>query len=275
MADGDPRTRALLAWYDRHRRDLPWRGRTDPWAILVAEVMLQQTQVPRVAERYGPFLDAFPTPAALAAAPLATALAHWQGLGYPRRVVHLREAAASVAEHGWPDTPEGLRRLPGVGPYTAAAVACFAFGVPVAAVDTNLRRVLSRWEGRPLDLRQAEQVAATLVDPRRPAAWNQAIMDLGALHCRPRRPHCSTCPVADWCTDPAVYQPPPRQAPYAGSRREARGRVLAALLEGPATEAELAQITDLEPARVGEAVSSLLTDGLARRVRDRVAVADR
>ncbi len=274
MGEPDTRNRALLAWYHREARTLPWRGRTDPWEILVSEVMLQQTQASRVAERYEAFLAAFPTPGALAAAPLPDALACWQGLGYPRRVVRLRDAAAHVASHGWPRTPDALRRLPGVGPYTAAAVACFAFGVPVAAVDTNLRRVLSRWEGRHLGPGEAERLAASLIDRRRPADWNQALMDLGALLCRPTRPDCPRCPVAAWCTDPSAYRPPRRQPPYVGSHREARGRVLAALLEAAATEEELTRSTALPRDRVRRAVASLLDDGLVRRDGPRLSVAD-
>lgn len=267
------RNRALLDWYRRHRRSLPWRDRSDPWAVLVAEVMLQQTQVGRVLDRYPAFLEAFPTPAALAAAPLAAALAHWQGLGYPRRLVRLRQAAEMIAADGWPVTAADLRHLPGVGPYTAAAVACFAFGEQVAAVDTNLRRVLSRWLGTPLTGRRLVATADGLLERSDPAAWNQAMMDLGATTCRPR-PRCHRCPVTDWCADPGVYLPPRPQAPYRGSRREARGHVLRALVSHRLDTDELVEHTGLDPTRAEEAVATLMADGLVERTARGWAVSD-
>ena len=257
----EERNRALLDWYREHRRDLPWRGRSDPWAILVAEIMLQQTQVGRVVERYTDFLQAFPTPESLASAPLAEALIYWRGLGYPRRVARLREAAAIISTDGWPQNHRQLEGLPGVGPYTAAAVACFAFGAEVPAVDTNLRRVLSRWTGETLTGARLLDRAVALLDRNAPAAWNQALMDLGATICRPR-PRCDECPVATWCADPAIYQPPPRQPRYRGSRREARGRVLAVLLTEILDTDELVARTGLDRTRVEEALTSLVADGL-------------
>ncbi len=268
----DDRNRALAHWYRGHRRSLPWRERSDPWAILVAEIMLQQTQVGRVVDRYVEFLDAFPEPESLAAAPLAEALRRWQGLGYPRRLVRLRETAAIIADGGWPSTPGELQRLPGVGPYTAAAVACFAFGAEVAAVDTNLRRVLSRWVGRPLTGRRLVDEANALLDRAAPASWNQAVMDLGAMVCRPR-PRCDDCPVASWCSDPDVYRPPARQPRFRGSHREARGRVLAALLTDGGDPADLAARTGLDRARVEAALASLVADGLAEPVGEGFAAA--
>jgi len=264
--DGDrrrARTEALLAWFGATARTLPWRGDPDPWHILVSEVMLQQTPVRRVEPRYGPFLAAFPEPAAFAAAPPAEVVAAWGGLGYLRRAFHLQAAARRIAAEGWPTTPADLRELPGVGPYTAAAVACFAFGHPVATVDTNLRRVLSRWEGRPLSGAALAAVAAAEVPARESAAWNQAVMDLGSGTCRPRSPRCDDCPVAEWCSDPAVYEPPPRQSPFDGSVRQARAAILRHLAAaGTAARAGLAAAVGGDPGTVDAALAALAAEGL-------------
>src|SRR3954453_17432188 len=178
---------ALLRWYGRERRDLPWRRTTDPYAILVSEVMLQQTQVARVVPRYLEWIARWPTAAVLAAASRADVLAAWVGLGYNRRALALHAAAEVVARDGW---PADLRTLPGVGPYTAAAVGSFAFGAPVAAVDTNVRRVLSRHDGRHHAARELAARAGALVPPGRAAAFDQAMMELGATICTPGRPRC-------------------------------------------------------------------------------------
>lgn len=257
------RTAALLSWFDAAARPLPWRGDPDPWHVLVSEVMLQQTPVRRVLPRYVPFLAEFPDPASFAAATSADVVRAWGGLGYLRRAFHLQEAARRIAAEGWPSTPEGLRALPGVGPYTAAAVACFAFGHPVATVDTNLRRVLSRWEGRALSPGDLAAVAAAELDPERAAAWNQAVMDLGSALCRPRLPRCGECPVAEWCADPSVYAPPPRQSPFEGSVRQARAAILRHLAEaGDADPGELPARIGAEEDLVVAALSSLAADGL-------------
>ena len=208
-----PRTAALLDWYAVNRRELPWRDESDPYRVLVSEVMLQQTQASRVVSHYRSFVERFPTVQALADGAPADVLAAWQGLGYNRRAIRLHEAARQIAADGWPP-PGELDRLPGVGPYTAAAVACFAFGTPVAAPDTNARRVLSRWEGRALSGRSLWEEAARRLPPEAAAAWNQALMDLGSAVCRPRRPSCDRCPVAAWCTDPSVYEPPRPQGRF-------------------------------------------------------------
>lgn len=194
---------AVLAWYDAHRRDLPWRSRRDPYAILVSEFMLQQTRVETVLRYYEAFLAAFPDLASLAAASEEDVLKRWQGLGYYRRARQLRDLAAVVRErHGGelPADARGLRELPGVGPYLAGAVASIAFGRREAAVDGNVTRVLSRLfdldDPSPGRLRR---LAARLVDPARPGDWNQALMELGATVCRPRAPRCDACPVERWC----------------------------------------------------------------------------
>ena len=186
-------TDALLAWYGRVRRPLPWRATRDPYALLVSEVMLQQTQALRVVPYYERWLARFPDAAALAGAPARDVLAAWSGLGYNRRALALQARGARVAARGW---PEDLTELPGVGPYTAAAVASFAWDRQVAAIDTNVRRVLERREGaRP----RAASAPAELLPRGRAAAFNQAMMELGATVCRPRAPRCGECPVAAGC----------------------------------------------------------------------------
>ena len=186
-------TAALLDWYERVKRPLPWRATRDPYALLVSEVMLQQTQAARVVPYYEAFLRRFPDAEALAGAPTADVLAAWSGLGYNRRALALQRAARHVAGHGW---PEDLTELPGVGAYTAAAVGSFAWDRQVAAVDTNVRRVLARHDGVERAPRDAGERARALLPPGRAAAFNQAMMELGATVCRPRRPDCGACPVA-------------------------------------------------------------------------------
>ena len=256
------RNQALLDWYRSHGRDLPWRATTDPYRILVSEVMLQQTQVTRVVPIYERFLARFPTVEALAASPLADVIEAWRGLGYNTRARRLRDAARAIVSTGWPTDSAGLKRLPGVGPYTAAAVASFAFGERVAAVDTNLRRVLSRWLGAPLS---GERLADATTDelPEGAAPWNQAVMDLGATLCRPRRPRCDECPVEPWCADPTVYEPPPKQPPFAGSDREVRGAVLAAVRSTAWQDGgAIAAAADHPVTRVEMAIAALAKDGL-------------
>ena len=255
------RNRALLDWYRVNRRPLPWRTSVEPWPILVAEVMAQQTQVGRVAPRFEAFMERYPTPDAFAGASEVDALAVWAGLGYNSRALRLRGAARAVSADGWPDTPEGLAQLPGVGPYTAAAVACFAFGHDVPAVDTNLRRVLSRWEGRPLAGIELQELSAECLAIGEAADWNQAVMDLGALLCTPQQPGCSHCPVPTWCVDPGVYQPAPRQGAWVGSNRQARGAIVRALLRGPHTSQELVESTALDASQCELALASLVADG--------------
>ena len=222
---------ALLAWYAENRRDLPWRHTRDPYAILVSEVMLQQTQAGRVVPRYLAWLDRWPTAAALAEAPTAEVLREWQGLGYNRRALSLQRAAREVAANGW---PEDLTTLPGVGPYTAAAVQCFALGRPVLPVDVNVGRVL-------------ERTGATF-DP----TCAQALMDLGATICIARVPRCGACPLAEECPSRGRrYEALRRQSPFEGSFRQRRAAALRALLRGARPDDE-------------EAVAALAEDGLVR-----------
>ena len=197
---------AVLAWYDDRGRALAFRATRDPYAILVSEVMAQQTQITRVVEAWGRFLERFPTVADLAAATPADVLRAWQGMGYDRRALNLRRAARAIVEDHDGQVPRdvaALERLPGVGPYTARAVASIAFGARVGAVDTNVRRVLGRAvAGRAAPAivpRDLQVIADGAVDPDRPGDWTHAVMDLGATVCRPRAPRCEACPLAEWC----------------------------------------------------------------------------
>ena len=211
---------ALLAWYDAHRRDLPWRRTCDPYAIWVSEIMLQQTRVAAVTERYEAFLGRFPTVTGLAAAKEAEVLAVWSGLGYYRRARMLHQAAQHVAQHcdgKLPRTAEGLRGLPGIGPYTAAAIASIAYGEPVAVVDGNVERVACRlagWEfadGNGGALRKKIAAFATAaVDAARPGDFNQAMMELGATVCTPRSPACPSCPLVEACATRGEHRTEPR-----------------------------------------------------------------
>lgn len=206
----------LLTWFDGSARDLPWRQTRDPYAIWVSEMMLQQTRVAVVIEYYARFLQRFPTLASLAAAQEAEVLAQWSGLGYYRRARSLHDSARSImADHNGeiPRTAASLNRLPGVGVYTAAAIASIAFGEPVAAVDGNVERVLTRYFGHepvPGVARSGElrRMAEQLVDPERPGDFNQAMMELGATVCLPRGPLCLTCPVREGCATRGEHAAP-------------------------------------------------------------------
>jgi A/G-specific adenine glycosylase len=260
----EARNAALFTWYADQQRILPWRGETDPYRILVSEVMLQQTQAARVIPFYERFIRRFGTVEALASAVLQDVLDAWTGLGYNSRALRLREAARIVERHGWPKTTEALAALPGVGPYTAAAMASFAFGAQVPAVDTNLRRVLSRWHGESLNGAALETAARTALGE--PAAeWNQAMMDLGATLCVPKSPHCSICPVNDWCSGPAAYKPPAAQGRFEGSARQVRGAIIRALVRRPATLEELVRQTGFGTAETEAALEDLMSEDLIDR----------
>jgi A/G-specific adenine glycosylase len=227
----------LLAWFEANGRDLPWRHTRDPYAILVSEVMLQQTQVDRVVPRWQAWLGRWPTVEALAGASTADVIVAWQGLGYNRRAVSLHRAARVVAEHGWPDD---LTELPGVGPYTAAAVGNFAFGRDTLPLDTNVLRV-------------QERTGATF-DP----TCAQALFDLGATICLARIPRCGACPLSGACPSRGSrYEPLRKQSRFEGSFRERRAFALRAVAAG-------------EQPRDGDALTSLARDGLVV-VRDGVA----
>jgi A/G-specific adenine glycosylase len=249
----------LRSWYARNgRHDLVWRATRDRWLVLTSEVMLHQTQVARAEVAWPPFVARFPTPEATAAAGPAAVIRAWGRLGYPRRARHLYDAAVVISRDGWPDD---LRTLPGVGRYTAAAVRAQADGDDVPAVDVNIRRVVQRVEGSPLSERAAEDAMVRIGTPLRGRDRLLALMDLGALVCRPRDPDCAACPLEDRCATrgPLEGEARRRHAPFAGSFRERRGRVMAALRAGPAP----AETLD------AEALASLVADGLAEVVRGR------
>ncbi len=254
------RNEALQGWYGHAKRDLPWRDVDDPYLTLVSEAMLQQTQVTRVIDRFERFIDRFPDPASLASAPTTELLAEWSGLGYNSRALRLRDAAAMIASDGWPTTVEGLRDLPGVGPYTAAAIASMAFGEQVAAVDTNLRRVLGRWMGEPLAGRALDHAAALVLGE--PAGdWNQAVMDLGSSICRPKDPKCDECPVEPWCLDPSVYEAPAAQPAFNGSRRQLRGAIVRAATIGASTW-EAGRALGRDHTEIASVIEDLRDEGL-------------
>ena len=231
---------ALLEHYCRHRRHLPWRDVSDPYRIMVSEVMLQQTRVETVIGYYEPWLERFPTLDALADADEGEVLKAWEGLGYYRRARNLQRAAQVVRDRpdgAWPRSLDGLRELPGVGEYTAGAVASIAFGEPVPAVDGNVRRVLSRLFEEPApSAGWLRDTAQGLVPTRNPGDWNQALMELGQAICVPRSPRCSECPIATWCSARAsgtqdahpapVRRAAPRRVTLVLAVLEADGRVM-------------------------------------------------
>ena len=266
----------LRSWGERSLRDLPWRRSRDGWEILVAELMLQQTQVSRVRDRWPAFLERFPDPAAAAAAPRAELVRAWAGLGYNRRAVHLHLAATLVVEaHGGqvPDTLDDLLTLPGVGPYTARAVLAFAHERDVGVVDTNVGRILARWGGSALTVRGAQSLADELVPAGEGWRWNQTMLDLGALICTSRSPQCRSCPVSRVCAWGGVGDDPARgsaavsvaQAAFAGSDRQGRGRLVDALRVGPVPGGGLAEAIGWDDERRAEDLAGrLVADGLAR-----------
>ena len=213
-AAAEPLSAALVAWFEREGRDYPWRRTTDPWAILVSEVMLQQTTIPTVLARYESWMARFPTPEALAAADESTALRSWEGLGYYRRVRSLQAAARAIAQlHGgqFPQDEAAIRALPGIGDYTAAAVLSFAYNRPAPLVDANVARIFARLlnDSQPIDTpacrRMHGKLSARLVPPDKPRAFNSGIMELGQRLCRSGEPDCLLCPLRSWCraTNPA------------------------------------------------------------------------
>lgn len=273
----------IVAWYRANGRDLPWRrDGAGAWPVLVSEFMLQQTPVARVLPAYLAWLDRWPTPGALAAASPADAVRQWDRLGYPRRATRLHAAATVISSrHGGevPSSTDDLLALPGVGQYTAAAVASFAFGRRHAVLDTNVRRVLARlvagqqFPASAVSVAERE-LAQSLLPPaagRRAATWSVALMELGALVCTASRPACAACPVAAQCTWRRAGSPagtrPRRQPPYPGSDRQCRGVLLAALRDArqPVAVGDLAADWPDRGQR-DRALASLLDDGLAVRL---------
>ena len=262
--------RRLLRWYARSGRDLPWRRTRDPYAVLVSEVMLQQTQVARVVPVYAAFLDRFPTLARLADAALGDVLRAWGGLGYPRRARDLQRAAR-LARAGLPSDREALDALPGIGRYTAGAVACFAYGRAEAFADTNIARVLGRaLLGAPADPRAGEALDAALLPAGDSARWHHALMDLGATVCVARAPRCGECPLAGLCVafakGPVAASPPRRQAAFRTSDRRVRGAILRSLRDRPEGASVRSLTREIADARVPLLASGLADEGLLERV---------
>ncbi|MEX0650706.1 MAG: A/G-specific adenine glycosylase [Actinomycetota bacterium] len=271
---------ALLAWYRPRRRAYPWRAparqgarRPDAYAVLVSEVMLQQTQASRVVPAFEAFMTRFPDVRALASASRADVLRSWRRLGYPRRAVALHRAADQIVEQHDGVVPcdrEALRALTGVGEYTSAAVASLAYGARIAVVDTNVRRVWARVdrgvEPDEVSDRELKLAADAWLDPRRPEAWNQALMDLGREVCRPS-PRCHDCPLRPWCAFAAAGRtgrPSARRQPrFEGSLRQVRGAVTAELrARSPRTVGAIVRATGLPTSRIAEAVRGLHGDGV-------------
>ena len=283
--------RALGRWYRANgRHDLPWRLTRDPYAVLVSEVMLQQTQVERVRPRYEAWLERWPTAASLAEAPAAAVIREWSGLGYNRRAVNLRRAAREALERFGriPIDEAKLRSLPGVGPYTAAAVACFAGGRRTAALDTNVARVVARallGEGRAKapygqELREA---AEAWLPAREARAHQLAVMDLGAMVCKASSPACDVCPLARDCAWVAAGRPAPRTSvpkatvtPFESTARFARGRIVAMLAEGsPLTAEEIeARLPEEHRAACEGYLEALARDGIVARSEGRWGLAE-
>jgi A/G-specific adenine glycosylase len=273
----------LRPWMDAVRRDLPWRRTRDPWAILVAEVMLQQTQVARVVPKWEAFLRMFPTPAACAEAAQADIVRAWEGLGYHRRALTLHGSAIAITEdHGGvvPRELDTLLRLAGVGPYTARAIRTFAYEYDDAVLDTNVARIVARAvAGERCTATRAQSLADALVPPGDGWAWNQGMLDLGAAICTARAPRCDACPIAELCCwqtergtkgdapDPSIGSAgvSGRQSRFEGSDRQGRGRILGALRKGPVSSAQLGAITQWsDDERIRRVLQGLVNDRLVR-----------
>jgi len=265
-------------------RDLPWRRTRDPWAVLVSEVMLQQTQVPRVIPRWEAFLARFPTTAACADASLADVLREWQGLGYPRRARNLHATAQRVeALGGFPRDLDGLLALPGIGSYTARALLAFAFELDAAVVDTNIARVYARVGGERLTPARVQSAADAALPSGDAWVWNQCLMDLGAVLCRPGSPRCAECPLVMRCAwrraggpDPAIGSAnvSVRQARFEGSDRQARGRLMKAMTAGPVKRADVAAVMDRDDETASRLVAALLAEGMCQTDRSALRLPD-
>jgi len=281
--DADDLHDICLRWYDRHARDLPWRSEeATPWHIMVSEFMLQQTPVSRVLPVYQAWVQRWPTPADLACEPVGEAIRAWGRLGYPRRAMRLHECACAIVERHdgrVPETRDALRALPGVGEYTSAAVAAFAYGQRHAVLDTNVRRVFARvisGEEYPArTLTAAERTLAEHLLPRTPetaARWAVAVMELGALRCTAVSPVCTACPLrtrCEWRRRDYPRGTKPRGQSYAGTDRQCRGRLLGMLRDAdePVDAGALRTVWDDHVQRE-RALDSLVADGLVEPVGD-------
>lgn len=291
ITHADQITAALLRWGSSELRDLPWRRASDPWHVLVSEVMLQQTSVARVLPKFERFVETFPTPHALATTPLGDALVLWQGLGYPRRCRNLRDAAIVItSDHGGvvPNDLDVLLSLPGIGAYTARAVLAFAYRHDVAVVDVNVSRVFSRVCGEPMKAKALQNMADSLVPLGLSWEWNQVLMELGGRVCTARSPRCDECPIKKWCVyastapdiDPATLsagasKPQPR---FQGSDRQLRGALMRIVLDS-SSESKLHNIEDVlfhfsddvQRSRVKRLIDDLVGEGLLVRSADQVS----
>lgn len=278
----------VLRWYAAHARELPWRGPgATPWRVMVSELMLQQTPVARVIPVFEQWLERWPTPGDLAAEPSGEAVRAWGRLGYPRRALRLHAAACAIVERHAGEVPaayDDLIALPGVGDYTASAIASFAFGARHAVLDTNVRRVLARavqgveHPGASVTRAERDTATALLPDEDVAATWAVAVMELGALVCRATSPRCGDCPLEPQCAwvaagRPAYDGPPRRAQAWAGTDRQVRGRLLAVLRDQPGSvSAERIATAWHEPVQRARALDGLLDDGLVVRIGDRYAL---
>ncbi len=266
----------ILVWGAEHLRDLPWRRTRNPWFVLVAEVMLQQTQIDRVLLKWPEFLEEFPTVTSCALSPTSEVVKKWAGMGFNRRAVLLHETAKFIRDnHGGkvPSELGALLSLPGVGPYTARAILAFAFEQDEAVVDTNVGRVLARWTGQRLKPAEAQELANSSVPLGEGWAWNQAVLDLGSMVCRSKNPCCEKCPILSSCSWQGVGVDPAKgsagvsgtQSKFEGSDRQGRGKLVTALRKRPVKKSELAEImgwpTDSE--RAERVAFTVVSDGLA------------
>lgn len=290
ISDPDSLYPALVAWFDANGRDLPWRHTNEPWAILVCEVMSQQTPIARVLPAWNAWMKRWPTPQALAAAAPADVLVAWDRLGYPRRALRLQECAQVVTERYdgvVPSERERLLALPGVGPYTADAVLAFAFTKRSVVLDTNIRRVLARWHGEALPAPSQSKAEVERADrfvpaqPERAAKWNMAIMELGALVCTARSPQCASCPMLAAC---GWYQAGQPEDPHAakrstqawhGTNRQARGAIMGLLRAHHSIDRAALSTLDLEPSRIETALAGLISDGLVVESESRLSLPGR
>lgn len=269
----------LERWFVDNGRDLPWRRTRDPWKIVVAELMLQQTQVARVVDRWSRFLQRFPTVHTCAAAPVGDVIDEWSGLGYNRRAVFLHRMAVDIAANHrgrFPSELKPLLALPGIGQYTARAVLVFAFEQREAVLDTNVARILARTVGRSLGPKEAQSLADAALG-RDSWTWNQAMLDVGAGYCTARAPLCERCPLASVCAWYRAERPEPdpaggsagvsgRQSRFKGSDRQGRGKLVAAMRNGSVSAADLPTVMGWpdEPDRAARVAATLVADGLAR-----------
>ena len=281
--------RALLAWHRRHALEAPWRTSGDPYQVLVAAVMAQQTQISRVLLKFDEFMAAFPTVEKLACARTARVLRVWEGMGYNLRALRLHRAAKLIVRRGgFPRTADELQQIEGIGPFTAAIIASFGFREPAAAVDTNVRRVIARLSGDvdvTVNDRAVQPAADALISRRAPGRWNQAIMDLGGRVCVSRAPKCDVCPIARWCRSRPKFVKRGRATPsrnagerragykpqqkFVGSRRYYRGRIVQALRElaanGSLSPRQLGSQLDIRAGDLTELLAALHRDGLIRQ----------